>query len=176
MWQVAGAGMFTLQLLRQPKINPMNVSKAKTSLILACGLALVGLPCAFADNSGEHSANAMFKAMDTNGDSKVSRAEHAAHAQKMFNEADSNHDGQLSSAEMKAAHEKMSGKPAKDGMSADAKFKAMDTNGDGQVSQAEHAASADAMFTKLDVDGDGFLSASECAKGHDGMMQDKHSS
>ena len=57
-----------------------------------------------------------------------------------------------------------------------AMFKAMDTNGDGQVSQAEHAASADAMFTKLDVDGDGFLSASECAKGHDGMMQDKHSS
>ena len=151
----------------------MNVSKAKTSLILACGLALVGLPCAFADNSGEHSANVMFKAMDTNGDSKVSRAEHAAYALKMFTDADANHDGLLSVAEMNAAHAKMTGKPAKDEMSVPDKFKAMDTNGDGQISQAEHAASADAMFIKMDADGDGVVSLSECSAGYDAMHKDK---
>ena len=46
--------------------------KTKPSLILACGLALVALPGAFAAHTGEHSSDAMFKAMDTNSDGKVS--------------------------------------------------------------------------------------------------------
>ena len=172
----------------------MNLTKRQnTSILLACGLALIALPCAFADHMGEHS-DAMFKAMDTNGDGKVSRAEHAAGAVKMFTDADTNHDGMLTLAEMKAAHAKMkTDKPAragsasmndksttgdkamKDDMSAEEMFKMCDTNGDGQVSQAEHAAHADAMFTKMDTDGDGFLSASEFSAGHMGMMKDKKS-
>ncbi len=148
-------------------------AKTKTSLILACGLALVGLPCAFAEHTGEHSADAMFKAMDTNGDGQVSRAEYAAHAQKMFDKMDANHDGMVTVAEMNAAHEKKADKPAKDETTASDKFKAMDTNGDGQISSVEHAAWADAMFTKLDTNGDGFLNASECAAGHESMKKDK---
>jgi hypothetical protein len=67
-------------LFHQPKINPMTAVKTKTSLILACGLALVALPCAFAEHMGEHMSDTMFKSMDTNGDGQVSRAEHAATA------------------------------------------------------------------------------------------------
>jgi Ca2+-binding EF-hand superfamily protein len=167
----------------------MNAPKSKTSIILACGLALVSLPCAFAEHMGEHSADAMFKAMDTNGDGRVSRAEYAAHAQKKFDDMDANHDGQVTLAEMEAAHAKMKAdhakmkadmpmqgdKPMKEEMSAAEMIKMCDQNGDGQISAAEHAAHADAMFTKMDTDGDGFLSASECAAGHDEMKKDKKS-
>lgn len=166
----------------------MTSAKTKTSLILACGLALVALPCAFADrHEGGHSADAMFKAMDTNNDGKVSRAEHAASALKMFTEADTNHDGQVTLSEMEVAHSKMAvehakmkadmpmknDKPMKMEMSAAEMIKMCDQNGDGQISQAEHAAHADAMFTKMDKDGDGFMSASECEEGHEAMMKDK---
>jgi len=40
----------------------------------------------------------------------------------------------------------------------------IDTDGDGQVSLAEHATSVQAMFTKLDANADGVLSADEMPK------------
>ena len=170
----------------------MNLTKKQnTSLLFACGLSLLALPCAFADHMGEHS-DAMFKAMDTNSDGKVSRAEHAASALKMFTDADTNHDGMVTLTEMKAAHAKMKAdmpmkadkssmndkstmgdKPMKDEMSAEAMIKMCDTDGDGQVSQAEHTANADAMFTKMDTDGDGYLSEAEMTAGHEMMKKHK---
>jgi len=147
----------------------------KTSLIITCCLSLAALPCAFAVHTEEHSADAMFKSMDTDGDGRVSRVEHAASAKKMFDEMDANHDGIVTAAEMTAYHEMKTNKPAKDGMSSAEKIKAMDTNGDGQLSQAEHEAGADAMFTKMDTNNDGFLSPAECTAGHDSMMKHKKS-
>lgn len=150
----------------------MTAVKTKTSLILACGLALVALPCAFAG----HSADAMFKSMDTNGDGKVSRAEHAASAKKMFTDADTNHNGQVTLAEMEACHAKMKAdKPMKDGMSAAGMIKMHDKNGDGILSAAEQEAGCESMFAKMDTDGDSFISASECSAGHDKMKKDKKS-
>lgn len=171
-----------------PKNNPMTSPKTKISLILACGLALVALPCAFAEHhEAGQSHDAMFKAMDSNNDGKVSRAEHAASALKMFTEADTNHDGTVTLAEMEAAHAKMaadhakmkadmpkgSDQPKMMGMSAAEMIKMCDKNGDGQVSKDEHTAHADAMFTKMDKDSDGFMSTSECEAGHEAMMKDK---
>ncbi len=168
----------------------MTFIKTKTSLILACGLALGALPAALAEHhEGKSSSDAMFKAMDTNSDSKVSRAEHAASAQKMFTEADANRDGRTTLAEMASAHGRMqadqakmrtgkpeqSGKPIKLEMSAAEMIKQCDQDGDGQVSTAEHVAHADAMFSKLDTDSDGFLSATECVAGHEAMLKDTKS-
>ena len=154
----------------------MTTAKTKTSLIIACGLALAALPCAFATHTDEHSADAMFKSMDTDGDGRVSRAEHAAGSQKMFMEADASHDGNISLAEMEAYQTKLkTDQPGKDEMSAGEIFKKCDKNQDGQVSEAEHAAHADKMFTKMDTDSDGFLTPTECAAGHDKMMKDKKS-
>lgn len=168
----------------------MTAIKTKTSLILACGLALVALPAAFAEqHTGKSSSEAMFKAMDADNDGKVSRAEHAASAQKMFTEADANRDGRTNLVEIEAAHAKLqaehaklttdlpakSDKPMKMGMSAAEMLKQCDQNGDGQVSTAEHAAHADAMFTKMDTDRGGFLSATECAAGHEAMLKDTKS-
>ena len=171
-----------------PKNNPMTSPKTKISLILAASLALVALPCAFADHhKGGQSSDAMFKAMDTNNDGKASRAEHAASALKMFTEADTNHNGLVTLAEMEAAHAKMaadhakmkadmpkgSDQPKMMGMSAAEMIKMCDKDGDGQVTTAEHVAHADAMFTKMDKDSDGFMSTSECEAGHEAMMKDK---
>ena len=100
----------------------MNQIKTKSTLLLACGLALVALPGAFAAHPGNHLPDAMFKAMDTNSDGKASRAEHAAAAQKMFTEADINHDGRVVVGETQAAHAKMQANHAK--MNADMPMKA----------------------------------------------------
>jgi Ca2+-binding EF-hand superfamily protein len=73
------------------------------------------------------------------------------------------------------AHEKMMGDM---GM-----MKMMDTNHDGMVSAAEHAAYAKMMFDKMDTNHDGMLSQTEMAAGmkmmqgmgmHKGMMGNDH--
>lgn len=168
----------------------MNQIETRSTLLLACGFALVALPGAFAEqHMAKSTSAAMFQAMDTNSDGKASRAEHAASALKMFTEADANHDDRVTVAEMKAAqaktqadHTKMKAdlpmkgdKPMRMEMSATDMIKKCDKDGDGQVSKAEHVAHADAMFTKMETDGDGFVSASECATGHEAMMKDKKS-
>lgn len=55
---------------------------------------------------------------------------------------------------------------AGDGKSADAKFSAMDTNGDGMLSAAEHSAGAAAMFRDADADRDGSMTAAEMDAAH----------
>ena len=149
----------------------MTATKSKTSLVILCGLALAGLPCAFAGQTGEHSADAIFKSMDTDGDGRVSRAEHAAGAKKMFDKMDANHDGFVTADEMSACRDMDADKPGKIEMSSAEKIKMLDTNGDGKLSRAEHEAGADAMFTKMDTDGDGYLSPAECAAGHDHLTK-----
>jgi Ca2+-binding EF-hand superfamily protein len=47
-----------------------------------------------------------------------------------------------------------------------AKFKAMDTNNDGMVSAAEHAAAVTSMFGEMDADGDGKVTAAEMDARH----------
>jgi len=170
----------------------MNQIKTKSSILLACGLALVALPCAFAEDAIGHSADAMFKAADSNNDGKLSRAEHAIHGKKVFTDTDTNRDGTVTLTEMTAAHAKMktdmtmqtdatkkadqadrfanAGKGAMDEMSPAAMIKMHDTNKDGQLSAAEQTAGCDAMFTKMDTNKDGSLSKDECKEGNKVMQ------
>ena len=57
--------------------------------------------------------------------------------------------------------------------SADARFKAMDSNGDGRVSAVEHAASASMMFNKMDANRDGSVTATEMDASRKMMKDDK---
>lgn len=153
----------------------MTVILSKTSLIFACGLALVVLPHAYAEHTNEHSEEAMFKSKDSDKDGRISRIEHAAGAMKMFNNMDTNHDGVVTATEMDAFHATKSEKSGKGKMSSADTIKVLDTNGDGQLSRAEHEAGSDALFIKMDTNRDGFLSLSECSIGHDSMMKkEKH--
>jgi Ca2+-binding EF-hand superfamily protein len=56
---------------------------------------------------------------------------------------------------------------------ADDKAKMMDTNGDGMVSSAEHAAGAKQMFTAMDADRDGSVTAAEMDAHKAAKMKDK---
>ena len=55
------------------------------------------------------------------------------------------------------------------GDSGQAEVKMMDTDGDGSISAAEHAAGAKQMFQKMDADGDGIVTAKEMDAAHQDM-------
>ena len=55
------------------------------------------------------------------------------------------------------------------GGSGQAEVKMMDTDGDGSISAAEHAAGAKKMFEMMDADGDGIVTAKEMEAAHKDM-------
>ncbi|MET3930979.1 Ca2+-binding EF-hand superfamily protein [Lysobacter sp. OAE881] len=58
-------------------------------------------------------------------------------------------------------------------MAGDDKAKLMDTDGDGMVSSAEHAAGAKTMFTQMDANSDGKVTAAEMDAHHAAKMGGK---
>jgi len=130
----------------------------KRTVVIACGLAFVALPAGLAGpDTDKH-----FKAMDTNGDGMISRAEHAAGAKKMFTECDANKDGVVTAAEMEAHSMAQGEKIAKNDKSIAERIREIDQNGDGRLTTAEHEAGSEKMFAKMDTNGDGSLSKQEC--------------
>ncbi len=119
--------------------------------------------------------DAMAKKMDTDGDGKVSAAEHAAATKAMFARMDADKDGSVTAAEMDASHAAMK----KDGQATDSpmssvdKIKTIDTDGDGRISAAEHEAGSKLMFAKMDSDMDGAVTAAEMEAGHKAAMSGK---
>jgi Ca2+-binding EF-hand superfamily protein len=137
---------------------------------IACGLALSSIAFA-ADQASPNAADAQFKAMDANGDGRLSPAEHARGAKKMFDMMDANKDGKVTATEMDAAHEKVTGKKAGDEeLSSAEKIKVVDKDGDGILTAGEHASGSKSMFNRMDADKDGFLSNAELAAGHARML------
>lgn len=141
------------------------------SLAILC--ALVWSSSAFAEsNPKEDAADALFNAMDANGDAKLSPDEHSAGAKKMFDTMDANKDGTVTPAEMDAAHEKVAGKKTtKADLSSAEKIKTVDTNGDGMLTGEEHAIGSKMMFDKMDTNKDGFVGKAELDAGHAKMMK-----
>jgi Ca2+-binding EF-hand superfamily protein len=113
-----------------------------------------------------------FKAMDVNGDGKVTREEHAAAARGMFDKMDANHDGKVTAAEMDAAHNAIAGGDAgKNELSATDKIKVVDQDHDGTLTAAEHGYGSRSMFEKMDTNHDGTLTPDEMAAGHAAMLK-----
>jgi Ca2+-binding EF-hand superfamily protein len=138
--------------------------------------------------AGGGSGQAEVKMMDTDGDGSISATEHAAGTKKMFGKMDADGDGIVTAKEMDSAHKDMAtahkgstaesdtadasrlGKSDKPQKSAAAKIKTIDTDGDGAITAAEHAAGSKKMFEKMDKDQNGRLTAAEIQAGHDRMM------
>jgi Ca2+-binding EF-hand superfamily protein len=55
----------------------------------------------------------------------------------------------------------------------DARFEAMDTNGDGRISPDEHSATAARMFDRMDANGDGKVTAAEMDAFKQKVLADK---
>ncbi|MBB6096235.1 Ca2+-binding EF-hand superfamily protein [Povalibacter uvarum] len=143
----------------------MISSKGKVSLTAACAFAVSLSAWAGGD---KHDKMAM---MDTDGDGKITQAEHAAGAKNMFVKLDANADGKVTAAEMDAAHKSMGHDKAGKGMSSADKIAKLDTDGDGALSSEEHSAGSKKMFGRMDADGDGNLTAAEWKAGHDKEMR-----
>lgn len=148
-------------------------TKTKTSLLMACGLAFATLP-AFAGDVDDK-----FKMMDSDGDGRVSRAEHASGAQAMFSAMDANSDGVVTAAECDAAKTAHESKVSKlkfwdkdDKMTGAQKIAVIDTNSDGQLSRAEHDAGSEMMFARADANNDGFLTEKELKEAHKAWKKD----
>jgi Ca2+-binding EF-hand superfamily protein len=108
---------------------------------------------------------------DTNGDGALDFAEMQARRSDLtieqFNAMDKDHNGLLSREELRAsAKERMQAR-------ADERFKKLDTNGDGGLSQQELNAGREQAeaerFKRLDTDGDGKLSETELKEGRQGF-------
>ena len=157
----------------------------RTLSILAAG-AVVAWPSAMASAQAQAPAaappplsraevaqklDAEFKALDTNGDGKLTKPEiqsaivkRAAEAQAMlskrqkdeFDKLDANKDGKLTLAEYQAGAMITAKADA-----ADVRMGQLDTNKDGGVTAAEFRAITLSQFDKLDKNKDGVLSAQE---------------
>ena len=103
------------------------------------------------------------KAMDTDGNGTLTRAEVDAFALAKAAEMDMNKDGAVTVAEMKAHREAQRAKREADRLAR------MDTNKDGKVSVDEIAEMRSGWFMKRDADGNGELSTEELShRGHHG--------
>lgn len=96
------------------------------------------------------------KALDKDGDGKISRDEAAASPRLAanFDKIDTNHDGFLTRDELEAAHQAM----------ARAHWAKIDTDGDGRISRAEAQANAPKLyehFDEVDTNKDGFITPDE---------------
>ncbi|HEV2608558.1 MAG TPA: EF-hand domain-containing protein [Xanthomonadaceae bacterium] len=141
------------------------------TISLCAGLTLTSSAFA-ADAVNDHVA-AMIKAMDTNHDGMVSKAEFLAYAKAQFDAMDTNHDGQVTVAEMDAARmAKLKIKTPVALLPASATIiKPMDSNNDGIVSAEEHATAAEKDFNAMDANHDGQLSADEMRVGYDAQVR-----
>lgn len=124
------------------------------------------------DAFGGQDSDKRFKMMDTDGDGKISRAEHAVAARQMFLQCDTNHDGIVTVAEMEATAALRGEKPSKHDKTAAEKIQMLDRNGDGQLTAAENEDGSDRMFTAMDTNGDGYLSKEECKDSEKAMKKD----
>ncbi|MCY7312862.1 MAG: hypothetical protein LH491_04360 [Pseudoxanthomonas sp.] len=170
------------------------MSNTKHSLLTTAvmgGLLLAGA-------AGAQQGNDMFSQMDTDGDGRLSAQEHAAGAAALFTRTDANRDGKVANDEMmpmvphagpghggammdggmkhdsmkhdSMKHDSMKHDSMKhDGMGHDNMMMMADSNQDGAVTAAEHAAHAKAMFERMDANHDGRINATEMDAGQQGM-------
>lgn len=174
-------------------LTEIAMKMSPLTLLAACGVALATTAAYAGDDESKHgSGQAGLQMMDTDHDGSVSATEHAAGAKEMFEKMDADGDGIVTAKEMSAAHKDMPtgrsestasspdtagaakasrlGGSERPNKSSESKIKAIDEDGDGTITAAEHEAGARKMFDKMDKDHNGKLSAAELQAGHDKMM------
>lgn len=146
--------------MTNPCLPRSLMSRTHLSMALLATLAL-GATASAADTGDR------FQQMDANNDGRISAEEHAKGAAAMFGRMDANKDGQLMGDEMMRMHRAMMDTHGMHGPGQ--QLAMMDTNHDGEITAAEHAAGATAMFARMDANHDGRLKGDELDHGMGGM-------
>jgi hypothetical protein len=123
--------------------------------LLSAAVALPSVSSAATDDAPA-AGHQKLKALDKDGDAKISRAEASAAPRlaKRFDAIDSNKDGFVTADEMKAARAK----------TATVMFKRIDADNDGRISNAEADANAPRLakhFAMVDTNKDSYVSQDE---------------
>lgn len=157
---------------------------------IICGIAMAGgdktdhMKMMDANSDGkvtatEHAdcAKKMFTEMDANQDARVTAAEMDAAHPLMKSRKDKsgsttarNEDGHDKENAADKSYDHAAKHRGGKMMSSSEKIAVMDTDGDRQLTAAEHSTGAKKMFTKMDTDSDGTLTAQELREGHRSMM------
>jgi hypothetical protein len=149
------------------RLKTMTLPLALTALALVGGFAAVS----FADDMGKHGGRPghhghwdrmMLTEMDADKDGTVTRAEIDAHEAARAAEIDADKNGTITVDELVAHHEKMRQQHMAE------RLKAMDQNGDGNVSLDEYEAARTWRMARLDRNGDGKIEPDEMQSHHRG--------
>jgi Ca2+-binding EF-hand superfamily protein len=137
-----------------------------TSLLGAVALALaLALPAAAETGDSELPAARAFDQLDRDGDGAITRAEFAIARDAEFARLDLDHDGTISRTEFVDQRLPKSDLPSARvdvlRRTLEARFAAIDSKGDGRISQAEYTAYGRTLFVRLDRDGDGRITRAE---------------
>ena len=139
------------------RLKTMTLPLALAALVAVGGTAAVSL----ADDRGGHEGRQghwgrmMLTEMDADKDGKVTSAEIAAHEAAQAAEIDADKNGTITVEELIAYHEKMRQQHMAE------RLKAMDRNGDGNVSVEEYEAAQTWRMARLDRNGDGQIESDE---------------
>lgn len=109
-------------------------------------------------------ARTLFAEADANHDGRITWPEAEGFLQRAFARVDADHDGALSEPEWQAASFNARRTPPKPSPRRAALFRALDTDRDGKLTQAELRPAAEAWFRALDANGDQALTAEELPK------------
>ena len=165
----------------------MNIKTVTVTTLLAASFALPAF--AQADNkpkpTREQRSERLIRAIDINGDGKLSRDEVMTRLNDTFKTVDANSDGKLTKAEIEGQREHIrkanrayrqavrSGEIERGAYDAKfvrvnrlpaatvKRFDRIDANKDGSLSKAELERAADFIFKRRDKDGDGFVTKAD---------------
>lgn len=130
-------------------------TRAKLTLLATALLVLPGVAAAKSDGDRSNRFDQMFKAVDTDGDGRITAAEQSAFREARFKTLDANGDGSVSAEEYTASHrakldERMRGHFAK-----------LDADGDGRLTAAESQSQRQMDVMKFDANSDGAVTQDE---------------
>ena len=141
--------------------------------LFACSLA-VGLTLVDAVASAQAGSGRAFERLDTDGSDVIEPREIEAARRATFERADADNDDYVTGPEIDALRAEIAqeygrgggARPrAPEGTRQADRIKAVDTDGDGRVSQAEFIAGRDPLLLRFDGNGDGSVTRAEMEEG-----------
>ena len=143
---------------------PRRLGLSLGALLIAAALALPARAETPGDEGGLPAARA-FDQLDRDSDGAITRAEFAIARDTEFARLDADHDGTISRAEFIDRRLPQSDLPSARvdilRRTLEARFAAIDANGDGRITQVEYTTYGRTLFVRLDRDGDGRITRAE---------------